>query len=48
MLGGLQSARSPMHYAELFRLADQARLLIDPEFSARRLEHFLVVTGLAG
>ncbi|MFD0787646.1 DUF993 family protein, partial [Micromonospora azadirachtae] len=34
MVGGLQSARSVLHLAELARLADQARLLPDPELAA--------------
>ena len=31
MVGGMQSARSALHYAEVFRLADRAKLLRDPE-----------------
>ncbi len=37
MLGGQQSARSALHLAELFRLADRAGLLLDPELSASRM-----------
>jgi hypothetical protein len=35
MVGGQQSARSTLHLAELFRLADKAGLLRDPELAAR-------------
>ena len=35
MVGGQQSARSLVHLAELFRLADKARVLRDPELAAR-------------
>ena len=34
MVGGQQSARSLQHLAELFRLADQARVLADPDEAA--------------
>ena len=37
MVGGMQSARSALHYAEVFRLADRARLLRDPELAAARM-----------
>jgi len=45
MVDGQQSARSPAHLVELFRLADDARLFPDPELAARRLECFLGVFG---
>ena len=35
MVGGQESARSLIHLAELFRLADAAGLLRDPELAAR-------------
>ena len=35
MVGGQESARSVLHLAELFRLADAAGLLRDPELAAR-------------
>ncbi len=41
MLGGLESARSVEHLAELFVLADRARLLMDPELAVRRMQDFL-------
>ena len=38
MVGGQQSARSILHLAELFRLADRAGLLRDPDVARRRME----------
>ncbi|MGK5741099.1 dihydrodipicolinate synthase family protein [Micromonospora sp. URMC 103] len=46
MVGGLQSARSVVHLAELARLADDARLLPDPDLAAARLRAFLDVAGV--
>ncbi len=46
MLGGQESARSLLHLAELFRLADRAGLLRDPELAASRMRHFLAVQGI--
>jgi hypothetical protein len=48
MVGGQESARSIMHLAELFRLADQARVLHDPELAAARMSKLLALHGLAG
>ena len=48
MIGGQQSTRSLQHLSELFRLADQARVLSDPELAARRMKAVLDVNnGLA-
>jgi len=47
MLGGQQSARSLIHFAELFRLADRARCLRDPELAVKRMGQLLAVGGLA-
>lgn len=47
MVGGQQSARSLVHLAELFRLADAAGVLGDPERAAARMRHFLAVHGVA-
>ena len=47
MVGGQQSARSVVHLAELFRLADKARVLRDPELAARRMSQVLAVAGVA-
>ncbi|WP_442970691.1 dihydrodipicolinate synthase family protein [Roseomonas sp. USHLN139] len=46
MLGGQQSARSLLHFAELFRLADAAGLLSDPELAARRMRTLLALHGV--
>jgi len=47
MVGGQQSARSLLHLSELFRLADAAGLLRDPELAASRMRAFLDVNGVA-
>jgi hypothetical protein len=47
MVGGQQSARSLQHLAELFRLADQARVLADPELAVTRMRQLLAVQGVA-
>ncbi|HEU5428051.1 MAG TPA: dihydrodipicolinate synthase family protein [Actinocrinis sp.] len=44
MVGGLHSARSAVHLAEVFRLADRAGALIDPEHAADRLRVFLAAS----
>ena len=47
MVGGQQSARSLLHLAELFRLADAAGLLADPELAAcARMRAVLRVHGI--
>lgn len=47
MVGGQESARSIAHLAELFRLADKARVLHDPELAASRMSKLLAVQGIA-
>ncbi len=47
MVGGQQSARSLPHLAELFRRADAAGLLLDPDAAANRMRRVLAVHGLA-
>jgi hypothetical protein len=47
MVGGQESARSLIHLAELFRLADKARVLHDPELAAARMTKLLAAHGLA-
>lgn len=47
MVGGQQSTRSIRHFAELFRLADKAGLLRDPEMAAARMRQLLAVHGVA-
>ena len=37
MIGGAESARGILHYADLFRLADKAGLLVDPDLAAARM-----------
>lgn len=46
MVGGQQSARSIQHFAELFRLADRAGLLRDPDLAAARMRTLLAVHGV--
>jgi hypothetical protein len=46
MLGGQQSARSLQHLAEVFRLADAARMLADPERATHRMRQLLAVGGI--
>lgn len=46
MIGGQQSTRSLTHLAELFRLADKARVLADPEMATARMKHVLAVNGV--
>jgi hypothetical protein len=45
MVGGQQSARHLLHFAELFRLADAAGLLADPPLACARMKHFLALHG---
>ena len=46
MVGGQQGARSLLHFAELFRLADAAGLLNDPERACRRMQTLLALHGV--
>ncbi|MDB5560694.1 MAG: hypothetical protein JWN11_112 [Hyphomicrobiales bacterium] len=46
MIGGQQSTRSLQHLAELFRLADKARCLSDPDLAAARMLRVLAVHGI--
>ena len=46
MVGGMQSARSVRHYAEIFRLADQANVLDQPELAIERMKKLLGLYGL--
>ena len=45
MVGGQQSTRSLPHFAELFRLADAAGLLEQPELAVRRMKTLLALHG---
>jgi Protein of unknown function (DUF993) len=46
MIRGAQAARSLPHLAEVFRLADQAGLLPDPDLSVRRMSALLAQYGI--
>jgi hypothetical protein len=47
MVGGLESARSITHLADLFVLADRAGLLRDPALAVGRMRHVLALAGIA-
>ena len=46
MVGGMQSARGILHYAEVFRLADRAGLLRDPALAAARMRALCAQHGI--
>ena len=46
MIGGQQSARSLLHLAETFRLADAAGLLPDPDLACARMQSVLSTHGV--
>lgn len=46
MVGGQQSTRSITHFAELFRLADAADLLEQPDLATRRMKTLLALHGI--
>ncbi|WP_435833176.1 dihydrodipicolinate synthase family protein [Kitasatospora purpeofusca] len=48
MVGGAQSGRSVPHLVELFRLADAAGILPDPELAADRMRRYLAVAAPLG
>ena len=45
MVGGQQSTRHILHFAELFRLADAAGLLADPPLACTRMKQLLALHG---
>ena len=47
MVGGQQSARSAFHLAEIFRLADRAGLLSDPDMASQRAATVMAQYGIA-
>ncbi|WP_442219566.1 dihydrodipicolinate synthase family protein [Rhizobium sp. 2YAF20] len=47
MPAGLQSARGLLHYADVFRLADQANVLDKPELAVRRMKVLTELYGVA-
>jgi hypothetical protein len=46
MVGGQESARSVVHLAELFVLADRAGLLCEPDMAADRMRCYLALAGI--
>jgi hypothetical protein len=46
MLGGQQSARSLVHLAELFRLADACGCLREPELAVERMRRVMALGGV--
>lgn len=46
MVGGQQSTRSLVHFAELFRLADAANLLEQPELAVKRMKTLAALHGV--
>ncbi|WP_158888418.1 dihydrodipicolinate synthase family protein [Amycolatopsis anabasis] len=46
MVGGLESARSIVHLAEVLRLADAAGLLPDPDLAVARMRPLLAAAGI--
>ena len=46
MPAGFQSARDITHYAQVFRLADQARLLSRPDLAQERMGLLLELHGI--
>ncbi len=46
MVGGQESTRSTLHLAELFRLADKAGLLANPELATQRMKAVLALRGI--
>ena len=46
MVGGQQSSRNILHLSELFRLADAAGLLEDPELACARMTQLLATHGI--
>ena len=47
MVGGMESARSIVHYADVFRLAAEAGLLRDPELAVSRMRKLAAVHGIS-
>ncbi len=48
MPAGFQSSREITHYAQVFRLADQARLLANPDRATHRMGQLLALHGIDG
>lgn len=45
MPAGMQSARSILHYTDIFRLADQANVLDNPDLAVTRMQSLLKIHG---
>ena len=48
MLGGAQSMRPLPYFTDMFRLADEAGLLRDPDMAVARMRTFLSQYGFGG
>jgi hypothetical protein len=48
MLGAMQSARAIQHYSEVFRLADRAGLIENPDLASERMKALLATYGVEG
>ncbi len=46
MPAGFQSSRDITHYAAVFRLADRAGLLVNPDRATERMRHLLALHGI--
>jgi hypothetical protein len=46
MVAGQEGSRSIMHLAELFRMADQVGLFLNPELAVRRMTNVLALAGV--
>jgi hypothetical protein len=46
MVGGQEGFRSTLHLAELFRLADQIGLFLNPEHAVKRMANLLALAGV--
>ena len=46
MIGGMDAARGIVHYADVFRLADKAQLLADPDLAAARMKQLAAINGV--
>lgn len=46
MVAGAESARGILHYGDLFRLADRARLIVDPDAASSRMRQLCTLSGI--
>ena len=46
LIGGMDAARGIVHYADVFRLADKAQLLVDPDLAATRMKQLAAISGV--